>query len=147
MKIVEWVLAVLLALMMLGAGIGKLFVEDSRTELADQINVPGWFLLIVGVWEILLVILLLWPRFRIVGGLGVLLTMVVAAVLHIVALIGGGEDQVSALISNVVIGAGGAIVAWLAAGRPGGAAAVVQQGRRQALGQFDAVVDAADAVT
>ena len=142
MKILEWVLAVLLALVMLGAGANKLLSSEFRTDLADQINVPGWFLILVGLWELALVVDLVWPRFRILGGIGVVVTMIGAAISHVVAAAGGQADQVPSIVSNVVIGLVGLVVAWLAAGRPSSPGAMLARARTQAMGQLDAVTDA-----
>ncbi|MEL7155700.1 MAG: DoxX family protein [Actinomycetota bacterium] len=147
MRIVEWVLAALVGLAMLGSALNKLFSSEFRGDLAEQINLPGWFLVLVALWELTLVLDLAWPRFRILGGLGVVLTMIGAAISHVLGDVEGPTARGQSITVNIVLGVLGLAVAWLAAGRPSGVGPLLARARDQARGQVDAVADAADAVT
>lgn len=148
MKIVEWMLAVVLAFAMLGAGLNKLFSSEFRGDLAEQINLPGWMLVLIALWELNLVLDLLWPRFRVLGGIGVLATMIGAAISHLAGEAEGPTSRGQSIVTNLVLGLLGLVVAWLAAGRPNGVAPLISRARNQALGQVEAVAGGAtDAVS
>ncbi len=54
MKKLEWVLAVALGLLLFVSAIGRIFSSEIRGDMADTLNVPGWFLVLAGLLEVLL---------------------------------------------------------------------------------------------
>lgn len=143
MKIVEWVLAVILGLILFAAGASRIANSDIRADLSDQLNVPSWFLILVSLLEIALGIYLIWPRFRILGGIGATIVMIGAAIFNV---FGDTVDDVNprtAIPLNLVLAVVGLIVAWLAAGRPNSIGTLIETARRQAMGQVAAVAETA----
>lgn len=131
MKILEWVLAVLLALVLLWASLLRVFSSDFRSDMADSLSVPGWFLILVSILELGLVVALVLPRFRILGGLGSFVTMVGAAIFNAFGEKVGDVDPAAGLPSTIVLALIGLVVAWLAAGRPGSVSTLFSSARQQ----------------
>ncbi|MEM9130856.1 MAG: MauE/DoxX family redox-associated membrane protein [Actinomycetota bacterium] len=142
MKVLEWVLAIVLGLLIGVSGVSRLVSSDLRDEMGDYLNLPGWFLVLVSFWEILIAIDLFLPRFRIVGGVGAAVTMVVAAVLNFFGETIDDYNPRTGIPWNVGLAVVGLIVAWLAAGRPGSAGGLIDAARRQLRGQRDEVAEA-----
>ena len=143
MKKLEWVLAVIVGLVLLLSALGRIFSSDTRGEMADTLNVPGWFLILVSLLEISLAIDLFLPRFRILGGVGAGLTMVGAAIFNA---FGETIDDVNPrqfIPVNLVIAVVAFWVAWNAGGRPTNLGALVTAARNQLKGQFDEVSEGA----
>lgn len=148
MKILQWVLAVALAFVMAGAGLNKIFSSEFRDLLGDQINTPNWFLVLVGLFELLLAVDLLLPRFRILGGVGVAVTMVAAAVFNLFGDTVDGNNPRVAIPLNLVLAVLALVTAWLAAGRPRSVGTLLTTARQQLRGQAAAVAETAtDAIT
>ncbi|MGI9596890.1 MAG: DoxX family protein [Acidimicrobiales bacterium] len=148
MKILERILVVVLAIVFAAAAVNKIVSSESRDLLADQLGVPGWFLVAVGLAELLLVVDLILPRFRILGGIGVFVFMIGAAIFG-----GFGEtvddnDPQLAIPLNIVLALLGLTLAWLAAGRPRSLRALLAAAKSQALGQAALVGEtAADVIS
>lgn len=148
MKVLEWVLAVLLAIALGGAALARLFSSTELDKQSDMLNIPGWFLVVVSIFELTLVLDLLMPRFRILGGVGAALTMAGAVLFNLLGDTVDGTDPRTAIPINVVLALIGLAVAWLAAGRPKQLTALLTTARQQMKGQFDSVAEAAtDAIT
>jgi uncharacterized membrane protein YphA (DoxX/SURF4 family) len=143
MKILEWVLAIFLGLVMLGAGVSRIISSETRSDLSDSIGVPGWFLILVSLLEILLAIDLFWPRFRILGGIGSAVVMVGALIFNLFGEEVGSANPQAGIPANIVLAIVGLAVAWLAAGRPSSIGELIDTARQQAMGQVAAVAETA----
>lgn len=143
MKIFEWVLAVLLALIFALAAIARLVSSTQRAEQAEILNVPGWFMILVSGLELAIAADLLWPRFRILGGVGYFITMVGAAIMNFFATTVGDTNPRTFIPLNIVLALLGLLVAWLAGGRPKAIGSLVSTAKNQAMGQVDSVADTA----
>lgn len=135
MRILEWVLAGLLALVLLWAALLRVFDGDFRSDMADSLSVPGWFLILVSILEVGLVIALVLPRLRILGGLGSFVTMVGATIFNAFGEKVGDVDPAAGLPTTIVLALIGLVVAWLAAGRPNNVSNLVSSARQQVLNQ------------
>lgn len=147
MKKLEWVLAVVLGLVLLASALGRIFSSGARGDMADSLNVPGWFLVLVSLWEIALAVDLFLPRFRILGGVGAAVTMIGAGIFN---LFGDTIDDVNPrqfIPVNVVLALVGFGVAWLAGGRPTSLGALVATAQKQLAGQSNEVSDTAADLT
>jgi len=141
MKILEWVLAVVLALIFVLAAIVRLASGTQRAEQAEILNVPGWFMVLVSVWELAIAADLLWPRFRILGGVGFFVTMAVAAVMNVFATTVGDTNPRTFIPVNIVLALLGLLVAWLAGGRPKSVGSLISTAKTQAVGQVESTSD------
>lgn len=139
MKKLEWVLAGVLAVVMFASALNKTFSEESRGTLSDQLNVPGWFLILVSLFEIVLVVALVLPRFRVLGGVGVAVTMVGAAVISVFGETVDDQNPKLVIPLHIVLASLGLFTAWLAAGRPADVGTLISEARRQTLGQLEKV--------
>lgn len=143
MKIVEWVLAVVLAIIFALAAIVRLASSSQRAEQAEVLNVPGWFMILVSLLELGIAIDLLWPRFRILGGVGYFVTMIGAAIMNFFANTVNDVNPRTFIPVNIVLALLGLFVAWLAGGRPKSVGSLLTTAKNQAAGQIDAAADGA----
>ena len=139
MKKLEWVLAALLALVILLAAVGRIVSSQLRTDMSDSLSLPGWFLIVVSLIEIALAVDLLIPRFRILGGIGTGATMVGATIFNLLGEKAGDADPQQAVPLTVVLAIVGFAVAWLAAGQPKDIGSMITAARQQLKGQFGEV--------
>ena len=144
MKIVEWVLAVLLALVFLAVGVFRLINSSDRADQAELLNVPGWFLILVSLLEIALAIDLLIPRFRILGGVGIAIVMVGAVILNLFGTTVNDVNPRTFIPGNIVLVLLALLTAWLASGRVKSIGSLIETAKNQAMGQ---VGSAAETVT
>lgn len=103
-NIALWVLQVLLALMFLFAGAGKLAGEAQTVALFNEIGWGDWFRYVTGVVEIAGAIGLLIPRLAGLAALGLVGVMIGATVTELAL----GHPVIGALVPGVVV----AVVAW-----------------------------------
>jgi len=143
MKILEWILAVGLALVMALAALNKILSSEFRDTLSDSINLPGWFLILVGLLELSLAVDLLLPRFRILGGLGVAVVMVGAVVFNLFGETVDDNNPRLVIPLNIVLALVGLAAAWLAADRTRSLGTLLSRARSQAMGQVGAAAEAA----
>lgn len=84
--IVAWVLQILLALAMVGAGAAKLSGQPAMIQLFEDIGAGQWLRFMVGALEVAGGIGLLVPRLRVWAALGLLLLLVGATLTNLVVL-------------------------------------------------------------
>ena len=142
MKRLEVVLAFLLGLALLFAAVARFFSSQMRNEMADSLNVPVWFLLVVSVIEIVIAIDLFLPRFRILGGVGAGLTMIGATIFNIFGEKVGDADPQQGIPVTIILAIIGFLVAWLAAGKPSSIGSLIETAKWQLKGQFDDLSEA-----
>ncbi|MCI4666656.1 MAG: DoxX family protein [Bacteroidia bacterium] len=118
MKVLTWILQVLLALAMLGAGAMKLMtpVEEivaSGEHMAWAAAVPAWLVKFIGAAELtggigllLPSLLRIRPKLSVLAAYGIVTIMVLAAIFHIV------RGEYPAILSNVIFGGIAGFVAW-----------------------------------
>ena len=147
MRILEWVLAVILALAVGFAAIARFFSSDLRNDMADSLSLPVWFLIVVSVIEIVLAIELLIPRFRILGGIGMALTMVGATIFNIFGEQVRDANPRQGIPLTIFLAIIGFVVAWLAAGRPRSIGSLLQTAQQQLKGQVGDIAETATELT
>lgn len=143
MKKLEIALAVALALAIVAAALARIFSSKLRSEMADSLNVPAWFLIAVGIVEIVLAIDLLLPRFRILGGIGVGATMVGATIFNLLGEDVGDAKPGQAVPLTILLALAAFVTAWLAADRPRDFGSLIATARNQITGQLSKVADTA----
>lgn len=87
-KIIYWIATVWLALGMTATGIVQLLRTEDELAKMTQLGYPAYFLLIIGAWKILGVIVLLIPKFPLLKEwvyAGFVFTMTGAVISHIAA--------------------------------------------------------------
>ena len=84
-KIITWVLAGLLALAFLNAGISKLIGAEMQIKNFESWGYPLWFRFPVGLIEIVLAIGILVPKFRKLTVYGIFVWAAVAIITHLQA--------------------------------------------------------------
>lgn len=147
MKILEWVLAVILALVVGLAAIARFFSSDLRNDMADSLSVPVWFLIVVSVVEIVLVIDLLIPRLRILGAIGTALIMVGATIFNLLGEQVRDANPRQGVPLTIILAIIGFAVAWLAAGRPRSIGSLIDTAKQQLKGQVGDIVETASELT
>jgi uncharacterized membrane protein YphA (DoxX/SURF4 family) len=86
LNIALWVLQILLAVAMIGAGSAKLAGVEMMVKEFDVIGLGQWFRYLTGGWEVLAGVLLLVPRLSGVGAALLIPVMAGAIVAHLVKL-------------------------------------------------------------
>lgn len=147
MKKLEWVLAVALGALLLVSALARIVSSDARGDMSDALNVPGWFLILVSLWEIVIAIDLFLPRFRILGGVGAAVTMIGAALFNLFGDTVNDTNPRQFIPVNIVLALAGLGVAWLAAGRPTSIGALVSAAKQQLRGQIGEVAETAADLT
>lgn len=84
--IVGWVLQVLLALAIAGAGLLKIIGDPAMVEMFDDIGAGQWFRPVVGSLELAGAVGLLIPRLRALAAFGLVLLLTGAALTNVAAL-------------------------------------------------------------
>jgi putative oxidoreductase len=82
-NIVVWVVSVLLALMFLMAGGGKLMNPSGAGQMFTQYGYPAWFAVVIGVVEVVGAVLLLVPRTALYAAGALAVTMAGAVFTHL----------------------------------------------------------------
>jgi putative oxidoreductase len=118
LNIVLWVLQVLVALALLGAGAAKLSGDQAMVAQFETIGLGQWFRYLTAALEVLGAILLLVPRLSGVGALLLSCVMAGAVVAHLVKL---GGSPLPALVFLVML----LTIAW---GRRGKTLALLGSG-------------------
>ena len=136
MKIVERVLPVVLAVIVVLAALNKIASSEFRGDLADSVNMPGWFLIVVGILELFLAMDLLLPRLRVLGGVGVFVVMVGAAIFNALGENVEGTNPPGAIAFVLVLAMAGLFTAWFAAGKPNQLGKLFAAARSQAVAQL-----------
>ncbi len=114
-----------------------------RADQAEVLNVPSWFMVVVSILELAIAVDLLWPRFRILGGIGFFGTMIGAAVMNFFGTTIGDTNPRTFIPVNIVLALLGLVTAWLAGGRPKSIGSLIARAKSQAAGQVSGAVDAA----
>lgn len=141
MKKVEWGLAGVLAIIIAIAALARIFSDSLRSDMSDGLGVPGWFLILVSIFELAIVAALLTPRVRVVGGIALGGTMFVATVMNLLGEKAGDADPRQAVPITIILALAGLATAWLAAGRPNDPGSVL----RAAVDQLKALTGATSA--
>ena len=87
-KIIYWISTAWLALGMLSTGLVQVFKPDEEVPFVTNLGYPGYFLVLLGTWKILGVVVLLIPRFPLLkewAYAGFFFTMTGAIFSHIAA--------------------------------------------------------------
>ena len=106
-RIASWILSVLLALVFLGSGIGKLLAQQQMVDNFARWGFPRWFLPLTGLCEIAGAVLIAIPRTRAFGGALLVCVMAGAVITHLTH----GEAKVAPFPAMLGVLAG--VVAWL----------------------------------
>ena len=105
LNIALWTLQVLVALVLLAAGSGKLVGSAAMVALFDAIGIGQWFRYLTGSIEVVSAILLLIPSLAFFGALLLVPTMVGAVVTHLF-IVGGNPTPA------FVLGVAAVAIAW-----------------------------------
>ncbi|MDH3495059.1 MAG: DoxX family protein [Acidobacteriota bacterium] len=97
--VLSWVFAVLLAILFLLAGAGKL--GGGATEMFAKWGYPSWFAIFIGVAEVAGAIGLLIPRLTRLAIIGLTILMIGAAYTHVAA--GEGLDVLRPIIFGIFL--------------------------------------------
>lgn len=100
-----WILVVLLALVFMGSGVGKLLGKSPMPENFTRWGYPLWFMSLTGLIELLGGVALLFPRLTTAGSAVLGATMIGAIVTHIKS--GEGPMAAAPLILLVLLGIAG----------------------------------------
>jgi putative oxidoreductase len=84
-NIITWILAVILALAFIGAGITKLLGAEMQIKNLESWGYPLWFRFPIGLIEIALAIGLVIPGFRKITVYGIFTWTIVAVITHLQA--------------------------------------------------------------
>ncbi len=84
-----------------GSGLFKLLMLPEQEQLLNQLGLPPWMLVIIGILEVAFGALILSPRWRAWGSLAIAVEMVVAAVAHLIS-----GTLVGMVLANAVLFAG-----------------------------------------
>lgn|SRR5690606_8263780 len=101
-----WSLQLVSAAMFLFAGGLKLAGAEPMVQLFDALGVGQWFRYVTGGIEVIAAVLLLTPRFAVIGALLLVPTMIGAVATH--AFVVGGSSAMPALL-----GVAAAAIVWL----------------------------------
>ena len=104
--------SVLVGLMFLMAGGGKLAGQDPHPANFENWGYPDWMMYVVGAWEVAFAVLILVPKTRFYGGALLVANMVGAAITHVTA------GEVASIAMNVILGGLAFLVAWLSMPAP-----------------------------
>jgi putative oxidoreductase len=110
LKVVLWVLQILVALAMLGAGVSKLAGAETMVHEFEAVGLGQWFRYLTGALEIGGAVLLLVPRLSGVGALLLGGVMAGAVVAHLVKL--GGSPVPALVLLGLLV-----VIAWGRRGR------------------------------
>lgn len=105
-NIIAWILQVLLAVMFIKAGFGKLSGLEGTMKMFSGMGMPGWFGGFIGAAELLGGIGLLIPRTVRLAALGLIVIMVGAVFMHATKIpggISGGGFAIGLLVALVVV--------------------------------------------
>ena len=108
-SLVAWLLAVLLALPMAGAGLVKLSADPAMVTMFDDIGTGAWMRILVGACELAGAVGLLVPRVRAWAALGLFVLLLCATVTNLVVL---DTSPLTSLVLAVLA----AVVLWLRRG-------------------------------
>jgi uncharacterized membrane protein YphA (DoxX/SURF4 family) len=81
--IASWIIAVLLALAFLGAGVAKLTSQPMMVAEFALFGLPPWFLYVTGTIEVVSAVLLVIPRTTVIGGGLIVCVMIGALIAHL----------------------------------------------------------------
>lgn len=96
-RIVGWIFAGFLGLLFLFSGIAKVFAAPEVIANYEVWGLPTWFMLTVGIIEILGAIAILIPKIRSMAAFGLITLMLGAIVIHIMS------NEFSSIIVNLGI--------------------------------------------
>ncbi len=82
MKIIINILTGLVSLAMLASAIGFLIPTSMGLEIVKSFHFPVWSRWLLGIIELLLSLLLIFPKYRIMGCVGILLWLIFDAIVH-----------------------------------------------------------------
>jgi uncharacterized membrane protein len=80
----SWALQLALAYMFARAGIAKLVSAPEMIQIFNRIGFGQWFRYVSGIVEVVGVVLILLPRFSVIGSLWLMATMFVAVLINVV---------------------------------------------------------------
>ncbi|MFJ7746819.1 DoxX family protein [Peribacillus sp. NPDC097295] len=103
MPILTWILQGLLALMMIGAGMGKTFGSKMHIEAFKQWQLPQWFRVVTGIVELGAAILLIigfWNNTAAIIGAAILVAVGIGGVITHVRV----KDSMKATVTILVLG-------------------------------------------
>jgi len=103
-----WVLQLALALMFLGAAMGKLTGEAAAVDMFDELGTGQWLRYVVGGLELAAAIGLLLPRVRSLAALGLAALMLCAAIISLAAL----DESPAAALAFMAVAAVIAAARW-----------------------------------